>query len=191
MNPNELSREEKKDSIIYGAILGLLSVVFSVISVYYSAKASNYSSLYVVSIIIKVLSSVLIPIGFVYLLKLRNGSNWTFSRALKSIYILLAVSVIVLSLGNIIANKFLIKSDTVELAYQNLMNLKIESMELEGISDDEIDKQLVIIEQQRDFALSPISFRTVVPPMFISLLINFIFAMVLAFLLRTDLKKKS
>lgn len=191
MSPNELTRAEKKDSIVYGVIVGILTIAFSVFSIFYTKSAASYSSLFVVSTIIKIVGAILIPVGFVYLLKVRNGDIWIFSRALKSIYILLAASIIVSSLGITLCQKVIIPKDVIEAGYQNLMNLKIEDMEAKGATDEEIDQQLVVIEQDRDFASSGISFQNVVPPMFISLLLNFIFALVLAFLFRSHVQKKS
>lgn len=190
MNPRELSKREKKESIIYGAIVGVLTIVFSVFSIFFTKSVSNYSTLFVVSTIVKIVSAILIPIGFVYLLKVRNGQVWTFTTALKSIYILLAASIIVSSVGINLSQKVFISHEVIEGGYQNLMNLKIEDMESNGATDEEIDQQLVVIEQDRDFAFSPLSFQNVIPPMFISLLLNFIFALLLAFLFRSHVKKK-
>lgn len=191
MDVNELTRQEKKSGILYGLVIGLLTIVFSVFSIYYTKSAGSFTSLFVVSTLVKILGSIVIPVGFVYLLKSKDGKFWTFSRALKSIYILLASSIIVSSLGLNLCQKVIVPRETLEASYQNLMNLKIEDMEAKGATDDEIDQQLVIIEQDRDFAFSPLSFQNVVPPMFISLLLNFIFALVLAFLFRSHIKKKS
>ncbi len=190
MSVNELSKQEKRDGIIYGAIVGIITVLFSVFSIYYTESATSYSSLFLVSTIVKILGAIVIPVGFVYLLKTRDGNLWTFSRALKSIYILLAASIIVSSLGINLCQKVIISRDTIEGSYQNLMNLKIEDMESKGATDDEIDQQLVVIEQDRDFAFAPLSFQNVIPPMFISLLLNFVFALVLAFLFRSHIKQK-
>ncbi|MFZ4861883.1 DUF4199 family protein [Sphingobacterium sp. Mn56C] len=187
---NELSKQEKKDGIIYGAIVGVLTVVLSVIGIYHTQSASNYSSLFVVSSALKILGSILAPIGFVYLLKKRNGKNWLFSTALKSIYIFLASSIIVGSLGITITQKLLIERPVLEGSYQNLMNLKIVEMEGKGATDEEIDQQMEVIEKDREFAFEPISFRNTIPPIFISLLLNFIFAMVLALLFRSTQVKK-
>lgn len=190
MSVNELSREEKKDGILYGVIIGIITIVFAIISILYTKLAASYTSLFVVSTIIKLLGSIVIPVVFVYLLKRKDGNLWTFSRALKSIYVLLASSIIISSVGLNLCQKVFIPRDTMEASYQNLMNLKIEDMEKSGATDEEIDQQLVIIEQDRDFAFAPLSFQTVVPPMFISLLLNFIFALVLAFLFRSHVKQK-
>lgn len=189
MSENELSKKEKIDSVIYGVIVGFLTIIFSVFSVYYTKSAVSYSSLFVVSTILKLLGSIIVPIGFVYLMKVKNGSSWTFSKALKSIYILLAASIIISSLGITLFQKTIAPKDTIEAGYHNLMNLKIEDMEANGATDEEIDQQMVVIEQDRDFAFTKISFQNVIPPMFISLLLNFIFALVLAFLFRSHIKR--
>lgn len=191
MTANELSKSEKKDSIIYGVAVGFLTIIFSVISVYYTKIADSYGNLFVVSTILKLLGAIVVPVGFVYLLKVKIGSLWTFSKALKSIYIVLAASIIVSSVGVTLFQKVIASKETIEAGYQNLMNLKIEDMEASGATEEEIDQQLVVIEQDRDFAFTKISFQNVVPPMFISLLLNFVFALVLAFLFRSHVKKTS
>ncbi|MBL1407674.1 DUF4199 domain-containing protein [Sphingobacterium faecale] len=187
---NQLTKAEKKDALLYGAIAGILSIVFSVIAIYHSGMADSYSSLYIVSTALKVVGTVLIPIGLVYLLKKRNGEDWTFSRALKSIYIFLAASIVVSAIGITVYQKVIIDKTILEESYQNLMNLKIVEMESRGATDDEIDQQMEIIEQDRTFAFSELSFRNTVPPVFISLLVNFVFAMTLALLFRTKVVKK-
>ncbi|TDQ73854.1 DUF4199 domain-containing protein [Sphingobacterium yanglingense] len=187
---NELSKGEKKDALIYGAVAGILSIIFSIIAIYHSRTVDNYSSLYMVSTALKVIGTVLIPIGLVYLLKKRNGTDWTFSRALKSIYIFLAASIVVSAIGITVYQKLILDRTVLEESYQNLMNLKIVEMESRGATDDEIDQQMEIIEQDRAFAFSDLSFRNTIPPIFISLLVNFVFAMVLALLFRTKVVKK-
>ena len=188
---NELSKNEKRDSIVYGVIVGVLTIIFSIIGIYHTQSASSYDSLFIVSTALKIIGSILIPILFVYLLKTRNGQNWTFSRALKSIYILLASSIIVSSLGLTVYQKTIIDKAVLEESYQNLMNLRIVGMESKGASDEEIDQQIEIIEQDKEFAFSEITFRNTVPPMFISLLLNFILAMLLAFLFRSKIVNKN
>jgi hypothetical protein len=137
------------------------------------------------STVLKLLGSIFIPVLFVYFLRKRNGLNWTFSRALKSIYILLAASVIVSSLGITIWQKNMDKM-VLEEGYHNLMNLKIVDMESKGATEKEIDQQMEVIEQDKAFALSDFSVRNAIAPMFISLLLNFVFAMLLALLFRTQ-----
>lgn len=191
MSPNELTKAEKRNSIIYGSIVGLLTVVFSVFSIFYTKSVTSYTSLFMVSTIVKIIGAIIVPVGFVYFLKVKNGGAWTFSKALKSIYILLAASIIISSVGINLFQKVIIPKDVIEAGYQNLMNLKIEDMEDSGATDEEIDQQMVVIEQDRDLAFSGLSFQNVIPPMFISLLVNFIFAMILAFLFRSHVQKKS
>lgn len=191
MSPNELTKGEKVNSIIYGVIVGFITIFFSVLSIFYTKTADTYGSFYLVSTIFKILGDIIVPIGFVYFLKKRSGDVWTFSKALKSIYILLAISVIVSSLGITFSQKVFIPNDVIEMGYQNLMNLKIESMEADKATSSEIEQQLETIEQQRDFAFTKISFQNVIPPLFISLLLHFVFALLLAFLFRSHIQKKS
>lgn len=188
---NELTKNEKRDSIIYGVIVGILTIVFSIVGIYHTQSAASYDSLFVVSTALKIVGSIIIPVLFVYLLKMRNGQDWTFSRALKSIYILLASSIIVSSLGLTVYQKTIVDKVVLEESYQNLMNLRIVDMESKGATDDEIDQQIEIIEQDKDFAFSELTFRNTVPPMFISLLLNFVLAMLLAFLFRAKIVNKN
>lgn len=191
MHPNELSKEEKIHSIIYGAIVGVFAIILAVISIFYTNSSTSYSSLFLVSTASKIISSILFPVFFVYLLKKKSGTLWTFSKALKSIYILLATSIILSSVGLTLAEKVFINEDVVRAGYQNLMNLKIENMEANKATDEEIDTQMEVIEQSRDFAVEPLTFKSITAPMFISLLVNFIFALVLAFLFRSPVQKKA
>ncbi len=179
----ELSKGEKKDGLIYGAIVGIISILLSISAIYYTRSADSYSSLFMVSTALKIVGSILMPLLFVYLLKRKNGKAWTFSHALKSIYILLASSIIVGSLGIVLFQKSMDKI-VLEESYNNLMNLKIVSMEEKGATEDKIDEQLEIIELDKEFALSDFSFRNAVAPVFISLLLGFLFAMILALLFR-------
>ncbi|SKB83709.1 Protein of unknown function [Sphingobacterium nematocida] len=187
---NELTKAEKKDALIYGTIAGVLTILFSIIGIYHSRTVDSYGTLYIVSTALKLIGSVLIPVVLVYLLKRRNGIDWTFSRALKTIYIFLAASIVVSAIGLTVYQKLILDKTVLEESYQNLMNLKIVDMESRGATEDEIDQQMEIIEQDRAFAFSELSFRNTVPPIFISLLVNFVFAMVLAFLFRSKIVKK-
>lgn len=187
---NELTKVEKKDALIYGAAAGVMTILFSIIGIYHSRTAESYSSLYMVSTALKVVGTVLIPIALVYFLKKKNGTDWTFSRALKTIYIFLAASIVVSAIGLTVYQKLIMDRTVLEESYQNLMNLKIVDMESRGATDEEIDQQMEIIEQDRAFAFSELSFRNTVPPIFISLLVNFIFAMILALLFRSKVVKK-
>jgi len=181
----ELSKSEKRDGLIYGAIVGVLSIVLSIAAIYYTRSADSYSSLFMVSTLLKIVGSLVAPIVFVYLLKRRNGAAWSFSHALKSIYILLASSIIIGSVGIAVFQKSMDKI-VLEESYNNLMNLKIVDMEGKGASEDKIDEQLEIIELDKEFALSDFSFRNVVAPIFINLLLGFLFAIVLALLFRVQ-----
>lgn len=182
---NELSREEKRDGLIYGTVVGIITVILSVVGIYLTRSAGSYSSLFMTSTVLKLLGSIFIPVLFVYLLRKKNGHNWTFSLALKSIYILLASSVIISSLGISLWQKNMDKI-VLEESYHNLMNLKIVDMESKGATEKEIDQQIEVIELDKEFALSDFSIRNVIAPMFISLLLNFVFAMLLALLFRTQ-----
>lgn len=182
---NELSREEKRDGLIYGAVVGVITIILSVVSIYMTSSATSYSNLFISSTVLKLLGSIFVPVLFVYLLRRKNGHSWTFSRALKSIYILLASSVIISSVGITLWQKNMDKI-VLEEGYHNLMNLKIVDMESKGATEKEIDQQMEVIEQDKAFALSSFSVRSLVAPMFISLLLNFVFAMLLALLFRTQ-----
>ena len=103
----------------------------------------------------------------------------------------MATSIVLSSVGLTLAEKVFINEDVVRAGYQNLMNLKIENMEANKATDEEIDTQMEVIEQSRDFAVEPLTFKSITAPMFISLLVNFIFALVLAFLFRSPVQKKA
>jgi len=186
----ELSKSEKRDGLIYGAVAGVLSVALSIVALYYTRSADSYSSLFMVSTLLKIVGSIVIPVAFVYLLSRKYGALWSFSHALKSIYIFLACSIIVGSLGITLFQKNMDKM-VVEESYHNLMNLKIIDMEGKGASEEEIDEQLEVIELDKEFALSDFSFRNTVAPIFISLLMNFLFALILALLFRTSASPKT
>ena len=179
----EASKSEKRDGVIYGVIVGTLSIALSIVALYYTRSAESYSSLFLVSTLLKITGSLAMPILFVYLLKRKHGAFWSFSDALKSIYTLLACSIIVGSLGISLFQKNMDKI-VLEESYNNLMNLKIVDMEGKGASEDQIDEQLEVIELDKEFALSEFSFRNTVAPIFISLLMNFLFALLLALLFR-------
>ena|SRR5690606_173952 len=187
---NQLTKAEKKNSVIFGAVAGIVSIIFSVMAIYHSRLAESYSSLYLVSTVLKIIGTILVPIGLVYFLKRKNNKVWTFSRALQSIYIFLATSIVLSAIGITVFQKVLVDKAVLEESYQNLMNLKIVDMESREATDVEIDQQMEIIEQDRAFAFSEISFKNTVPPVFISLLIHFIYAMVLALLFRDKIVEK-
>lgn len=178
-----LEQNLKKKAITKGVILGVISAVLSIISLYFSATAT---SIYTSSIINFVVNyGVFLAIAVVFVLQLRRavGGYWSFSTALKNIFILLAVTATIGLLGISAFNAAF--PDLQVEAIENTQNLTIETMEAANTPDEQIDTVLEMLDEQKE-ALGALSFGQVVKGLFVSLLLYFVLALILAAIFKKE-----
>ena len=178
-----LEQNLKKKAITKGVILGVISAVLSIISLYFSATAT---SIYTSSIINFVVNyGVFLAIAVVFVLQFRSavGGYWSFSTALKNIFILLAVTATIGRLGISAFNAAF--PDLQVEAIENTQNLTIETMEAANTPDEQIDTVLEMLDEQKE-ALGALSFGQVIKGLFVSLLLYFVLALILAAIFKKE-----
>lgn len=174
---NKAEKDIKVKAIVNGVVLGIVSCILSIISLYFSATAT---SIYTSSIINFVVNyGVFLVVAIVFVLQLRKaiGGYWSFSVALKNIFIMLAVTATVGLLGISLFNMAYPKLQ-VE-AIENTQNITIEMMEAANTPDEQIDTVLEMLDQQKE-ALGSLSFGQIIKGLFVSLLLYFVLALALA-----------
>lgn len=136
----------KKKAIILGIILGVISFVLSIISLYLGASAKSIVSFYALIGFVNYVVFLIVISFFVINLRKVVGGYWDFSTALKNIFIMMAIAAIIGTIGVSCWNFFY--PSLQHRVNDNLMNLTIEMMEASGSKDENIDSAIEILEQQ-------------------------------------------
>lgn len=179
----DLADKLKKESLKKGVILGLISFILGIVFIYTSFSIESFFMFHFANVMLNLTIPIVIICIFVLGLRKAIGGYWTFSQALKHIYIMVAIGAIVSVMANFAFN---ISSKDLYTRYlDHTMNLTIESLEeMNGISG-ELDKTIMDIESQRDSMTSP-KFSDTVKGLFISLLLYFILALILAAIFKKE-----
>jgi signal transduction histidine kinase len=173
----------KKKAIIYGVILGVISLVLSIISLYFSKTATSIVFSSVINILISYVLFLAAAVFFTLQLRKAVGGYWDFSTALKNIFIMLAITTVV---GTIGINLFNVAYPNLQFeAIENTQNLTIEMMESNNIPDEQIDTTLEMLDQQKE-ALGSLSIGQILKGMAISILLYFILALIFAAIFKRE-----
>jgi len=180
---NVTTNDVKKKAIIYGVILGIISVVLSIVSLYFSKSASSI----IISSIINVIVSYILFLGatvfFTIQLRKAIGGYWDFSTALKNIFIMLAITTVI---GTVGINLFNLAYPTLQFeAIENTQNLTIEMMEANNLPDEQIDTTLELLDQQKE-ALGSLSIGQIIKGLAVSLLLYFVLALIFAAIFKKE-----
>ena len=175
--------EVKKEGIKYGVYLGIISLVISIVSVYMLVNSSNFKISSMITGGVTLVLTIGLSVYFAALLRKVAGGFWNFSQALKGIFVMLAISVVISVVGTTLFN--VVNPEPQQIVFDKTINLAIETMEGMGADDDVIDKQVADLEQERD-ALREFSFGKSVQGLGVSLIIYFIFALILAAILKRE-----
>lgn len=169
---------DKKQSAKYGVILGLISLVLGIVILFVTKNLTSFLSITAFSYGINTILYVLIAVLFSFILRRRNGGRWTFSVALKSIFLMLLVSTIISNIGTLIYVHYINPTLQQEALY-NTINVTIQYMEDSGAPDDIIDANIAKLEEQID-SVGNVTFFQSLSGIAISILTQFIFSLVLA-----------
>lgn len=173
----------KKQALIYGVLLGAINFVLGIAYMYIAKDITSFMTFYTVTFVMNFILFIAIVVYFVIRLRKVNDGYWSFKTALQNIFIMLAVSVVLSTLGTSLYNA--VFPDLQASMIDNSLNLTIESMESFGAGDDAIDEAVAKIEQERD-ALGQITIGQVIKGIFISLLMYFVFALILAAIFKKE-----
>ena len=177
------AEEVKKEGIKYGVYLGIISLVVSIVSMYVLVNVSDFKISSIVTGSASFVLMIALSAYFAVLLRRVAGGFWTFSQALKGIFTMLAISVIISTVGGAVFN--LVNPEPQQIVFDKTINLTIETMESIGADDDLIDKQVADLEKQRD-ELRVFSVGQSVKGLAIALIMYFVFALILAAILKRE-----
>ncbi len=180
---NQTNNNVKKKAIINGVILGIISLVLSIISLYFSKTATSIITSSIINIIVNY--AIFIALAVVFILQLRKaiGGYWNFSTALKNIFIMLAVTATV---GVIGISVFNLVYPTLQVeAIENTQNLTIEMLEANNTPDEQIDKTIELLDQQKE-ALGSLSIGQTLKGLVVSLLLYFVLALIFAAIFKKE-----
>ncbi len=183
LNSDYPAAEVKKEGIKYGIYLGVISLVVSIISLYVLMSTSNFKMTSIVTGGIGFVLMIGLSSYFAVLLRRVAGGFWSFSQALKGIYTMLAIAVIISSVGSTIFGIF--NPEPQQLVFDKTINFTIETMESVGADEDLIDKQVSELEKTRD-EMRSFSFGQTLKGLGVSLIMYFVFALVLAAILKCE-----
>lgn len=180
---NNPEKDIKIKAIINGVILGIISFVLSIISLYFSRTADSIYTSTIINFVVNY--GIFVAVAVIFVLQLRKaiGGYWSFSIALKNIFIMLALTA---TIGLVGINLFNMAYPTLQIeAIENTQNLTIEMMEETNTPDEQIDTVLEMLDQQKE-ALGSLSFGQVFKGLFVSLLLYFVLALILAAIFKKD-----
>jgi len=178
-----LSVDPKKKALTYGVILGVISLFVSIITLYILKDASSLIVSSALSATLNYVLFVVLACVFANALRKYVGGYWEFSEALKNIYIMLAITAIISTVGITLFNAAM--PYVQEKSIDNTINLSIESMEKLGTNDEQIDNMVALLEEQKE-QLGVFSIGQVVKGLAVTLIIYFVLALVLAAIFKRE-----
>ena len=174
----------KKESIKYGIILGLISLFLGILVLFLSRSLDSFWLLTSVSYGLNTILYMLVALIFAYKLRKSNGGFWNFSIALKSTFLMLLISTVI---GTISTTVYVhsINPALQEEVLRNTINVTIEQLESSGAEDDIIDSKVATLEEQMN-SLGEITIKSTFRSLMISILMQFIFSLILAAITRNE-----
>lgn len=173
----------RKESMKYGVYLGVISVVVSIVSMYVLVNNADFKTTSFVTGGVALVLIIGLSAYFAVLLRKVAGGFWSFSEALKAIFVMLAIAVILSTVGTALFNA--INPEPQQIVFDKTINNTIEMMEDMGADDDLIDKQVADLEKTRD-GLREFSFMQTFKGLGVSLIMHFILALILAAVLKWE-----
>jgi len=177
------TQEIKSEGIKFGIYLGIISLAISIVSSYVLMNSTDFGTSSMVVGGVTFIVMIGLSVYFSLLLRKVAGGFWNFSQALKGIFVMLAIAVVISSIGAAIFN--FIDPEPQQVIIDKTINKTIETMEGLGMDDDLIDSQIATIEQSRD-AAKGFSVGQTLKGTAISLIMYFVFALILAAILKRE-----
>lgn len=175
---------DKKKSIIYGVVLGVISFVLGLIVLFVVKDLTSFWGVMSMSFIVNTGIFVIISALFSFSLRKANGGYWSFSIALKSIFMMLAISTIISTIGTQVYVNF-VNPTLQEQVVTHTINVTIEYMEKNNVPDEVIDSKIAELEKQVD-EIGKITLGQIFKGLAITLLFQFVFALLLSALSKRE-----
>jgi len=176
--------DSKKQSITYGIYLGVIALVLGIITMYISKSTTSLVVLYGISAVLNLVVFIGVTVFFSINLRKGYGGYWSFSQALKSIFIMLAFATLISSVGSFLFTKY-IEPTIQEEVMNNTSSLTIEMMENSGANDDQIDEVIAKLDEAKA-SISNISFSQFFKGFGITLISYFVLALILAAIFKRE-----
>lgn len=173
----------KGKALNYGLILGVISFVLGVIALFIVRNGTGLFTVGLGSTFVTYVGFIAFACYFSILLRRAIGGYWDFSTALKNIFIMLAVSGVLSTVASTTMSA--VYPTLQEEAMDNMLNVTIEGLEALGAPDEQIDATVEGIEEQRE-ALGTLSIGQVIKGLAISLIMYFVFALILAAIFKKE-----
>jgi len=174
----------KKSSIKYGVILGVISLLLGIIVLFLTKNIHTFILLTSVSFGVNTILYILVALFFSYRLRSEHGGSWNFSVAVKSIFLMLLLSTVIATLSTSVY-VHQINPALQEDVLRNTINITIQYMASQGAPDDVIDTRVATLEDQMN-KIGNVQITDVLKGMMIAVLMQFIFSLVLAALTRNE-----
>ncbi|WP_293944879.1 MULTISPECIES: DUF4199 domain-containing protein [unclassified Sphingobacterium] len=174
----------KKKSIIYGIVLGVISFILGLIVLFVVKDLNSFWGVMSMSFVVNTGIFVIISALFSFSLRKANGGYWSFSIALKSIFMMLAISTIISTIGTQVYVNF-VNPSLQEQVVKHTINVTIEYMEKNNVPDEVIDSKIAELEKQVD-AIGKITLGQIFKGLAITLLFQFVFALLLSALSKRE-----
>lgn len=174
----------KRESIKYGLILGVISFILGIIVLYVSKNIQSFWLLTGLSFGINTILYMVVALVFAYILRKKNGGFWNFSIALKSTFLMLLISTVLATVSTTIF-VHAVNPELQEEVLRNTINITIEQLESTGAPDDVIDSRVATLEEQMN-ALGQLTLKDTFRSLMISILMQFIFSLILAAITRNE-----
>ncbi len=175
---------DKKKSIIYGVILGVISFVLGLGIMNIVPRLDSFWSVMALEFVVNTGVFAIISAVFAFALRKANGGYWSFSIALKTIFLMLATSTVISTIGTQIYVNF-VNTELQEKVLTHTINLTIEYMEKNNIPDNVIDSRVAELEKQVE-AIGKITLGQIFKGLAITLLFQFVFALLLSALSKKE-----
>ena len=174
----------KKESIKYGIILGIISFLLGITVLFVSRNMQSFWMLTSMSFIINTIFYMIVALVFSYTLRKKNGGFWNFSIGLKSIFLMLLVSTVIATVSTMVY-VHVINPGLQEEVLRNTINITIEQLETSGAPDDVIDSRVAALEEQMN-TLGQITIKNIFRSLMISILMQFVFSLILSAITRNE-----
>lgn len=178
--PSELVR---KEGIKLGAYLGVISFVISTLTMYILMNSDDFKMTSIITGTLSIILMIGLSAFFSLMLRKTAGGFWNFSEALKSIFTMLAIAIIITHIGSALFN--VIVPEPQQVVFDKTINMTIETMESMGVEDDVIDKQVADLEKTRD-DLRVFSIGQTLKGLGVNLILYFVFSLILAAIFKRE-----
>ena len=168
----------KKDGIIFGVILGVISFILGLIVLFVVKDVKSFWVIMSASLLVNTGIFVVVAAVFAFMLRKRAGGYWSFTVALKKIFVMLSISTIISTTGTQLYVNF-INPTFQEQVVNNTINVTIEMMESTNMPDEQIDEKVAKLEEQRD-SIGKLTAGQFVKGLSITILFQFMFALILS-----------